>query len=53
MPFRVRRIALFIDEPSMVADELRRQADAFVDLQQMEFKIGREAADMRMSTSPG
>ncbi len=32
-------------QPPMVADELRRQADVFVDLQQMATKIGRDPVE--------
>lgn len=40
---RVSVISSNTTHPSMIADELRRQADSFVDLAQMRDKIGRKA----------
>ena len=39
----------------MIADELRRQADTFIDLQELAAKIGRDPGDRsaRMTNAPG
>jgi pyruvate kinase len=34
-----------VSQPPMVADELRRQADVFVDLAELKLKVGRVASD--------
>jgi uncharacterized LabA/DUF88 family protein len=38
---RVTVVSSFVCQPVMVADELRRQADEFIDLKHLESKIGR------------
>ena len=48
---RVSVVSTIATQPPMVADELRRQADEFVDLAQMAARIGRDPAE-RMHRSP-
>lgn len=38
---RVTVVSSFVCQPAMVADELRRQADEFIDLKHLESKVGR------------
>ena len=33
-----------MNDPPMIADELRRQADAFIDLRELQSKIGRDSS---------
>jgi len=42
---RVTVVSTVSTQPSMVADELRRQADLFVDLAELRTKLGREPAE--------
>jgi len=42
---RVTVVSTVATQPPMVADELRRQADVFVDLAELRVKIGREPSD--------
>jgi uncharacterized LabA/DUF88 family protein len=42
---RVTVVSTVATQPPMVADELRRQADAFVDLAELRTKVGREPAE--------
>lgn len=42
---RVSVVSTLNTQPPMVADELRRQADQFIDLSDLEREIGREASD--------
>jgi len=42
---RVTVVSTIACQPPMIADELRRQADSFVDLQELRAKIGRDAAE--------
>jgi uncharacterized LabA/DUF88 family protein len=44
---RVTVISSLMSNPTMVADELRRQADMFVELQELKNKVGREARPSR------
>src|ERR1043165_1397510 len=37
-------VSTLVSQPPMVADELRRQADAFIDLAELQPKLGRELA---------
>jgi uncharacterized LabA/DUF88 family protein len=39
-------------QPSMVADELRRQADVFIDLRELQAKIGRDPATHPVAREP-
>jgi uncharacterized LabA/DUF88 family protein len=42
---KVSVISTLVSQPPMIADELRRQADHFVDLQTMQAKIGRDPSE--------
>jgi uncharacterized LabA/DUF88 family protein len=42
---RVSVISTMLSQPPMVADELRRQADAFIDLAELQSKIGRDPSE--------
>jgi uncharacterized LabA/DUF88 family protein len=42
---RVTVISTIASQPPMVADELRRQADVFTDLVELQSKLGREPSD--------
>lgn len=42
---RVTVISTISTQPPMIADELRRQADVFIDLAELSQKIGREPSD--------
>ncbi len=44
---RVTVISSFVCQPAMIADELRRQADEFIDLKHLESKIGRSVNAVR------
>lgn len=46
---RVTVVSSISTHPPMIADELRRQADAFLDLAALQPKIGRDANEKRMS----
>jgi uncharacterized LabA/DUF88 family protein len=41
----VTAVSTVVSEPPMIADELRRQADVFVDLEDLQPKIGRAPSD--------
>jgi uncharacterized LabA/DUF88 family protein len=51
---RVTVISTISTQPPMIADELRRQADTFIDLQELSTKIGRDPGDRsaRMQNAP-
>ncbi len=51
---RVTVISTISTQPPMIADELRRQADIFIDLQELAGKIGRDPGDRtgRMQNTP-
>ena len=51
---RVTVISTISTQPPMIADELRRQADVFIDLQELSAKIGRDPTDRsaRMQNAP-
>jgi uncharacterized LabA/DUF88 family protein len=51
---RVTVISTISTQPPMIADELRRQADVFIDLQELSTKIGRDPSDRsaRMQNAP-
>jgi uncharacterized LabA/DUF88 family protein len=38
-------ISILISQPPMVADDLRRQADAFIDLTELKPKLGRDPSE--------
>jgi uncharacterized LabA/DUF88 family protein len=42
---RVTIVSTISSQPPMVADQLRRQADAFVDLQELRSKLGRDPVE--------
>ncbi len=42
---KVTVVSTLTSQPPMIADELRRQADHFVDLAQMRDKVGRDASE--------
>ena len=42
---RVTVVSTVTTQPPMVADELRRQADVFVDIVELQTKIGRDPAE--------
>ncbi|WP_020593367.1 NYN domain-containing protein [Kiloniella laminariae] len=44
---RVTVISTVRSQPSMIADELRRQADIFVDLVELKTEVGRKVSDNR------
>jgi uncharacterized LabA/DUF88 family protein len=48
---RVSVVSTVATQPAMVADELRRQADEFLDLAQLASRIGRDPAE-RMQRNP-
>lgn len=47
---RVTVVSTVTTQPPMVADELRRQADVFVDLMSLQSKIGRDPSERPMRT---
>ncbi len=51
---RVTVVSTMHTQPSMIADELRRQADAFIDLVDLQARIGRDPAERsgRMQEPP-
>jgi uncharacterized LabA/DUF88 family protein len=42
---RVTVVSTISSQPPMIADELRRQADVFVDLMDLQFKLGRDPSE--------
>jgi uncharacterized LabA/DUF88 family protein len=49
---RVSVVSSLVTNPPMVADELRRQADQFIELAQLQSVIAREGGAMRAARSP-
>lgn len=45
MGVRVTVVSTLVTQPPMIADELRRQADEFIDLADLEDEIGRNSGD--------
>ncbi len=45
MGVRVSVVSTLVTQPPMIADELRRQADEFIDLADLEDEIGRNSSD--------
>ena len=43
---KVTVVSTVVTQPAMIADELRRQADEFIDLVDLETAIGRDQADL-------
>lgn len=50
---RVTVVSSFACQPAMIADELRRQADEFIDLKLLESRIGRAAGAARTALNDG
>jgi hypothetical protein len=50
---RVAVISTISTQPPMVADELRRQADEFIDLVTLQSKIGRDPSERAVRTQAG
>src|ERR1700719_2721546 len=50
---RVTVISTISSQPPMIADELRRQADVFTDLVELQSKLGRDPSDGRRRGGPG
>jgi uncharacterized LabA/DUF88 family protein len=48
---RVTVVSTIATQPAMIADELRRQADFFIDLTALRTKIGRDPSTRSMGTS--
>jgi uncharacterized LabA/DUF88 family protein len=42
---RVTVVSTISTQPSMISDELRRQADVFTDLKELQSRIGRDPAE--------
>jgi uncharacterized LabA/DUF88 family protein len=49
---RVTVVSTISTQPSMIADELRRQADLFIDLRELQAKIGRDPATRLVARGP-
>jgi uncharacterized LabA/DUF88 family protein len=49
---RVTIVSTVTSHPSMIADELRRQADAFIDLVDLKPKLGRDPSERPASREP-
>jgi uncharacterized LabA/DUF88 family protein len=49
---RVTVVSTISSQPPMIADELRRQADVFIDLVELRAKIAREVVERLASREP-
>jgi uncharacterized LabA/DUF88 family protein len=49
---RVTVISTISSQPPMIADELRRQADVFTDLMELQSKLGRDPAERPAPREP-
>lgn len=49
---RVSVVSTLQSQPPMIADELRRQADQFIDISELAAEVGRAPADRARSTIP-
>ena len=49
---RVSVVSSMVTQPPMIADELRRQADAFIDLKDLQSKIAREPSTLSVAREP-
>jgi uncharacterized LabA/DUF88 family protein len=49
---RVTLVSSTVSRPPIIADELRRQADVFIDLVELTSKIGRDPSEQRASREP-
>ena len=43
--WRVTVVSTIVTQPPMIADELRRQADVFIDLRELQPKISRDPSE--------
>ncbi|MCP1845494.1 uncharacterized LabA/DUF88 family protein [Bradyrhizobium sp. USDA 4524] len=51
---RVTVVSTFAIQPAMIADELRRQADEFIDLAELKLKVGRDPSErLALPLTPG
>jgi uncharacterized LabA/DUF88 family protein len=50
---RVTVVSTITTQPPMIADELRRQADVFVDLAQLRSRVGRAPSERPVPREPG
>jgi uncharacterized LabA/DUF88 family protein len=49
---RVTVVSTISSQPPMIADELRREADAFTDLAELKSKIGRDPSERPPAREP-
>jgi uncharacterized LabA/DUF88 family protein len=49
---RVTVVSTIVTQPPMIADELRRQADVFTDLKELQSKIGRDLSTPSVAREP-
>jgi uncharacterized LabA/DUF88 family protein len=49
---RVTVVSTISSHPPMIADELRRQADVFTDLVELQSKLGRDPSERPRRTTP-
>ena len=49
---RVTVVSTISSQPPMIADELRRQADVFIDLAELQSKIGRDPSERPAPRTP-
>jgi uncharacterized LabA/DUF88 family protein len=49
---RVTVVSTISSQPAMIADELRRQADSFIDLAELRAKLAREPAERSIMRNP-
>jgi uncharacterized LabA/DUF88 family protein len=49
---RVTVVSTISSQPPMIADELRRQADSFIDLAELRAKLAREPAERSIMRNP-
>jgi len=49
---KVTIVSTIVCQPPMIADELRRQADSFIDLQELRATVGRDPAERPPSRRP-
>ncbi|WFU39087.1 NYN domain-containing protein [Bradyrhizobium sp. CB82] len=49
---RVTVLSSITSQPPMIADELRRQADVFIDLRELRLKIGRDPSERSAAGEP-
>jgi len=49
---RVTVVSTIVCQPPMIADDLRRQADGFIDLQELRARVGRDPAERPAAREP-